>query len=336
TAFTQPKPGLKGKLAFHTQKQLLRLKEKGTIYDASIGTEEETIAIAKKIIQNHPIKTLICTGAPFNWLYLGARLKKEFPQLKYLADYRDPWLTAKNYGMPQLNDKQRTHETAKQQEVLDVADFVSSPYEGLTNKTLSESATEPFSQPLVIPHFFDPNSLPPLVPQMENGTFTIVYGGACYMGSKTYLEGLKKAIAELKGLRPDLHRILRIKIYSSDYDQFTSIFGASDQVMIGKNIGEKLFHEINASSASMILLADHNKDFQTTKFWEFVSRRKPICYIGPAGLSQSVLENNNWGMGISTGQDLISFMEKKDWNRSSDFSDHTVDHIAELLENEVL
>ena len=156
------------------------------------------------------------------------------------------------------------------------------------------------------------------------------------MGSEIFLQKLKVAIEELKELRPDLHRSLRFKIHSSEYSKFTSIFGSSDQVMIGKNIGQKLFHEINASSASMILLADHNKDFQTTKFWEFVSRRKPVCYIGPDGETKSILESQSWGMQVNSGKDLISFMEKKDWNRSSDFTDHTVDYIAQRIEKEVL
>ena len=329
-SFTHPQPGVKQKLAFHWNKFWLRKKHKGTIYDVALGTENEAIAKAKNLIKKHEIETLIATGAPFHWLYTAAKIKEALPHLYFLADYRDPYLTAKNYGMPSLTPTQMAHEEAKQAFIFEHADGISSPYQGLTELTLSQAKGRK-PQAKVIPHAFDPQSLPPLRPQVEQGPFTLIYGGACYMGSEKYLRGFASAMQTLKEQRPDLHHRLQVKIFSDDKSKFDDLFEGNDRVRIMENIGAGLFEEINMASASIILLADHNKDFQTTKFWEFASRRKPIAYIGPEGKTANFLASEKLGVSVMTGELLASFMESTDWNRGYDFSKHTMEHTVNEL-----
>ncbi|MCB0539521.1 MAG: hypothetical protein KDE33_18545, partial [Bacteroidetes bacterium] len=47
--------------------------------------------------ENKDVKTLIISGNPFEQFYFGYLLKKEFPDLKWVADYRDDWTTNELY-----------------------------------------------------------------------------------------------------------------------------------------------------------------------------------------------------------------------------------------------
>jgi hypothetical protein len=48
------------------------------------------------------------------------------------------------------------------------------------------------------------------------------------------------------------------------------------------------------------MLADYNKDFFTTKFFDYLPYNKPIVYIGPDGAVRQFLQKN--------GQQLTSFL----------------------------
>lgn len=50
---------------------------------------------ARDIISKNPdIKFLLISGNPFEQFYFGYLLKKEFPYIKWIADYRDEWTTS--------------------------------------------------------------------------------------------------------------------------------------------------------------------------------------------------------------------------------------------------
>lgn len=332
--FTHPQPGIRNKLKFHAFKKWLRLKEKGGIYDVSIGMEEALIKRCSELIEEEKITHLIATGAPFNLLVTAAKLKKKYPHLFFLADYRDPWLTAKNYGMPQLNDAQKTVEKNKQQLVFEQANLITSPYKKLTHLTISQNTNpEVKLRGEELGHCFDESKLPPIRPQMESGSFTLVYGGAFYMGIEKNLKQLVATIEKLKNSHPKLHHQLQVKIFSDDQSKFKEALNGHHKIQVMPSIGKGLFEEIDRASASIIMLAEHNKDFKTSKFWEFASRRKPIAFIGAEGETSQFIEENRMGLHVQKPEDLAKFMEGSDWNRAYPIENHTLKHICTELKS---
>jgi glycosyltransferase involved in cell wall biosynthesis len=47
---------------------------------------------ARRLIREHGIDTVMITVPPYSSLMVGLRLKHEFPNLKFIADFRDEWL----------------------------------------------------------------------------------------------------------------------------------------------------------------------------------------------------------------------------------------------------
>ena len=327
--FTHPQEGIRNKIKFHVYKNWLRLKEKGSIYDVSLGMETELLACCNKLIETEKITHIISTGAPFNLLLIGAKIKKKYPHLCFIADYRDPWLTAKNYGMPGLNEAQKQFEKDKQQQVFEQVDLITSPYQNLTNLTISQNSNP--SLQLIgkeLGHCFDEAKIPPIRPQMESGSFTLIYGGAFYMGIEKKLKQFIQSIHGLKSSHPALHHQLQIKIFTHDQVKFKESFEGQHKVQVMPAIGKGLFEEIDRASASVIMLADHNKNFKTSKFWEFTSRRKPIAFIGEPGETSHFIEENKMGLHIRNPEDLAKFMQEKEWNRGYNIEQHTLEHVC--------
>jgi hypothetical protein len=64
----------------------------------------------------------------------------------------------------------------------------------------------------------------------------------------------------------------------------------ADVVIFRKPIGNKIFKEIANAHYVIILLSEHNKNYLTSKFFEYLPYRKPYFYIGPEGhVSNTIL-----------------------------------------------
>jgi hypothetical protein len=50
-----------------------------------------SVKFLKKYIRANGIKTVITTGPPHSLHLIGMKLKKKFPEIKWIADFRDPW-----------------------------------------------------------------------------------------------------------------------------------------------------------------------------------------------------------------------------------------------------
>jgi hypothetical protein len=324
--FTHPGKGLWDKIRFHLYKRALRKRSLGTIYDQAIDWEAPLHAALEQLVKAHPVSTIIASGAPFNLLYYTANFVASHPEIQFIADYRDPWISARNYGMPELNEAQLAHEIEKQNRVLEVADIISSPYEKLSLLIKEEGKGKPVkAQFIELGHCFDQEQLPTLVKVQEDKGFTFVYGGALYQGIERYFDQLSELLDTLKVEDRALYERVHFKVYSSDFERLQGRYSKHNQLKFLAPIGSKLFTEIDRSSAAIIALSEHNKDFKTTKFYEFLSRKKPIFYLGPKGDVAQFLERKNLGSAVQTVDELKAFIERKDWEQM-DLSEHELKH----------
>lgn len=331
--FTHPSEHLWDKVRYHIFKNKLRARCLGTIYDQAIDWEPVLTEALTEITQKHPISTIIATGAPFNILYYVAKFKAQHKDLQFIADYRDPWLSARNYGMPELSEEQMAHEVEKQDEVLAHADIVFSPYLSLSKKIeLENTKGLGNANYLELAHCYDPANLPPpkSTKKRKSETYTIVYGGALYQGAEEQFDRLDRCLNELQLISPQHHDKIRIECYSSDYLRLKARFANQEKIAFKTAIDKELFQRIDESSAAMILLSEHNQDFKTTKFYEFLSRKKPIMYLGPKGTVAEFIEKENLGINITSATDLINLMDKGEWG-TYDLSQHELEHLGKNL-----
>jgi hypothetical protein len=66
-------------------------------------------------------------------------------------------------------------------------------------------------------------------------------------------------------------------------------------VKSANSIGDKIFSEIAKSDFCIIFLAEHNRNFFTTKYFEYLPLQKPYLFIGPEGKVSKEIEANKMG-----------------------------------------
>lgn len=296
------------KLTYRLELLKLRRRVKGTIYDAAIGWEKHLIPKASELIEKHDIRNMIITGAPFNLFVYGASLKRKYPHLNYIADYRDPWLTAPNYGMQNLSDKRKLVEVEKQNQLFAAVDTITAPATEMLRQLKSECSEA--SQPAFyhLAHSYDEEEVAEIKSSRHrtapNDEVRLIYGGALYIGLEPHLERLNNALTKIRKDNPLLYRQLTIDLYTPHH-RFKNIFEEnSDKVHFHEPIGTDFFRELLASHASFIFLSEHNKNFQTTKFYEVLAYKKPFVYVGAEGDTASLIREQSLGCVLHDTEDL--------------------------------
>ncbi|HOZ87745.1 MAG TPA: hypothetical protein PL029_08305 [Bacteroidia bacterium] len=294
-------------------KLLLKLLYGGTIFDKAIGVQDKFIAIAREVIKNDKIHTLFVTGTPFNLLYYSALLKKEFQDLRIVADYRDPWLGAQNYGMQTLSPARKNFEIKKQNYVFEHVDYVCAPNPVLLQEikntyTGSENRLAEFIE---LPHAFDPDDVVPARSgEGSSGKIKIIYAGTVYLGIEKYLRFLNEAIAYVKQKGPGL--AIELSFYTYQKEQESIFSDNRDLVKFSDSIGDGVFKIARSSDFILILLSEHNKNYVTSKFFEFLPYQKPYLYVGPPGLVSDKIVNEGLGYYLKQKEDLYHVLTSAD------------------------
>jgi glycosyltransferase involved in cell wall biosynthesis len=337
-SLSHPQPTWMGKIKFHAQKRIMLWREKGTIYDQSIGWNKTMLPICRDILSKKNIDAIIATGAPWNLLVHAAQLKSEFPHVKLLVDYRDPWLTARNYGMTALKSTRMNAEIRKQKFVFEQADVVSTPYEYLTKQLHDWSETQCKHQPrfATLAHFFDADDF-----QLESASandteiFRLVYAGDIYVGSEPQWRQLETLLQSISNSLP-ANRKIQLDLYTHA-KMPTGILNLPC-VRVHEPVGKSIFGIMQSADALLIVLPENKKNERTTKFFEYLPLRKPLLVVAPEGEVTQFVETNRLGIhGGQSAEKVQSFFTgafaQHEFNSTFDIQSQTANsRAAELIE----
>lgn len=311
---------------------------KGTIYDKAIGKERDVLKLASKIIELNKIENVIVTGAPFNLIYYAAKIKILFPKLFVLADYRDPWLKAVNYGMQNLSAKNKLAEQNKQNLVFETIDVITAPNSFLLDEIKGTYNGRNFIKAnfVELPHAYDEDDFLTfdILKNDISHALKIVYAGSVYLGAKSYFE---EFINQINKYNCKKEHLVELEIYMDDYKSLHQFQNAA--ISIKPSVGKDIFKVISEADYVLILLAEHNKDFKTTKFYEFLPFQKPYLYIGSLGEVAKNISEDEMGIVIKdVKNEMVSFIESHFssnlvFKGLSKFKNHTFQKRVELINN---
>jgi hypothetical protein len=269
-----------------------------------------------KLVNTHDVKWIIATGAPFNLLYFAADFIRLNPRYKLWADLRDPWLDAKNYGMPQLNSKRKAAEWRKAEIVLKYASVVSCPtldairiFDTIDNGKYSKNLLE-------LRHFFDPKDFDIRTTNVSSNKIKVVYGGDIYPGAERFVHQMLEDLRQLKKDFLEVYNRMDIRFYSDSFSKVQTSFSDLEVVHIGPSIGENIFDEIANSDWCIILLTDFNRHFFTTKYFEYQPFEKPFLYLGPEGKVSNEIRDQKAGLNW---EDFLKELRTADWSTLKHF-----------------
>lgn len=93
------------------------------IPDARVFWVKPSIKYLKQYLKRHHFDALVTTGPPHSLHLIGLGLKKEFPNLHWIADFRDPWTEISYYKHLKLTRKSDKKHRELEQQVFENADI---------------------------------------------------------------------------------------------------------------------------------------------------------------------------------------------------------------------
>jgi len=252
------------------------------IPDPRKGWNRFAVQKAARIIREHGIRYVLTTSPPHSTQLIGLKLKKMFPELKWIADLRDPWTDIYYYKNFYGTWPAKRYDRKLEENVLHKADKII---------TVGESLADLFSDKLhhktkdisVITNGYDEDDFRNMQANVVPGKTMITY-----VGSITDQYPLREFIdvindLSISGRHNELsmriagHVSHNMKTLINDYpvSRFINIIPYTNHRQSIKYMLE--------SNMLLLLIPDHplNKLIITGKIFEYLRTGKPILAIGP-------------------------------------------------------
>lgn len=259
------------------EKTLLWIRGNLFIPDARFLWVKPSGKYLKQYIRENNIDTIVTSGPPHSLHLIGLRLKKDL-NIKWFADFRDPWTTIGYHKALKLSSYAEKKHKALEKEVLNSADTII-----VTSKTTKTEFEALTSKPIeVITNGYDVEKVEK---QPLDEKFTLAHIGSFLSerNPRILWKALKELIKENKDFKNDF-RLKLIGATSQEVLDTISEFKLTDFV---QNLGYVSHQEaVEHQRKSQVLLlieidSEDTKSIIPGKLFEYMVSERPIVAIGP-------------------------------------------------------
>lgn len=275
------------------EKALLWVRGNIFIPDARFLWVNPSVNYLKKYIQENNIDTIVTSGPPHSLHLIGLQLKQDL-NIKWLADFRDPWTTIGYHKALKLSAYAKKKHKQLEHQVLNSADTII-----VTSKTTKTEFEAITSKPIeVITNGYDVEKVDK---QPLDQKFTLAHIGSFLSERNPII--LWKALQELVQENQDFKNDFQLKLIgaiSQEVLDTISEFKLQDYV---QNLGYLSHQEaIEHQRKSQVLLlieinSEATKSIIPGKLFEYLVSERPIIGIGPEAADfAEIITSTNTGV----------------------------------------
>ena len=256
-------------------------------------------------LKENPVDAIITTGPPHSMHLIGMGLKKNFPSLPWVADFRDPWTNIdfyKDLNLTWLADK--IHHKLER-EVLQNADTVLVVSRGMEE----EFALMKPKKLRVITNGYDESDVQVGTLTLD-GRFSISHIGTLNAARNPRI--VWKVLSEICAENVDFKKDLQIQLVGKvDFSVLEDIqsYGLQEQLLkIDYLSHSEAIAKQNSSQVLMLLInqSGNAKGILTGKFFEYLAAKRPILAVGPTDGDAAVVLNET-GAGV-----IVDFADEQE------------------------
>ena len=268
-----------------------------------------SVKYLEEYLKTHPVEAIITTGPPHSMHIIGLHLKRK-TNIKWIADFRDPWTNIdfyKELNLSAFADKQ--HHTmemevlAEADTVLTIGNTMKEEFEEMLRKNNSFKA----GKVKAITNGYDEDDVKGSEISLDE-KFSIAHIGTLTPSRNPHV--LWKALQKLTKENTEFANDLQIKFVGKvDANVSESLQKAGLDKYVNKI--EYLDHDkvIDLQCRSQVLLllinnTPNSKGILTGKFFEYMSAQRPILCIGPADGDAAAILNETQSGKISGYEDV--------------------------------
>ena len=240
-----------------------------------------SIKYLKKYIEENRIDTIITTGPPHSLHIIGLELKKSYPILRWLADFRDPWTQISYHSELKLTAKAQKKHKELENKVLQTADcIIATSYTDAENYKKSGAGRVE-----VITNGFEESDF--RIGKFISNKFKITYSGGLEIARNPVV--LWKALSELIQENEAFKTDFELEFYgnlSQEVENSIVQNGLEDHLVKKGYVSHKESIQ-GIKNADLLLLTnfpdEKSKGIIPGKLFEYMATGNPVLAIGPDG-----------------------------------------------------
>ncbi|RTY72728.1 glycosyltransferase family 4 protein [Flavobacterium sp. LS1R10] len=249
------------------------------IPDARVFWVKPSVAYLEKYIVENNIDTIVTSGPPHSLHLIGLELKQKL-DLKWFADFRDPWTTIGYHKSLRLSSFAAKKHKALEHQVLNTADTII-----VTSKTTKTEFQAITAKPIaVITNGYDTEQVEK---QALDSKFSLAHIGS-FLSERNPLI-LWESLVELIHEIPEFKSHVEIKLIgavSQEVLETMTQFGLNSYL---NNLGyvshaEAIAHQRKSQVLLLVEInSEETKSIIPGKLFEYMVSNRPIIAIGPKG-----------------------------------------------------
>jgi len=249
------------------------------IPDPRRGWNKYAFKKACELIEDEGIKYIITTSPPHSTQLVGLKLRKKYPEIKWIADLRDPWTDIYYYDQFYPSFISKAIDRNLEKKVLKTCDRIITVGKSLKNHFSSKTGGIQ-NKIEVITNGFDDDDFTGYTAS-EPEKFTISYIGTL---SDSYpVNGLLEALNKLSNEEFELKLRFVGTVSKKQKDLIHSKLKESDLEFVHYVDHASAIKYMLDTTLLLLIIPDHvsSKSIITGKIFEYIATGKPIICIGP-------------------------------------------------------
>lgn len=239
-----------------------------------------SIHFLTEYINNHPVDAIITTGPPHSMHMIGLGLKKNFPKLPWIADFRDPWTNIDFYKELNLTWFADKIHKRLEKKVIQTANSIVVVSNGMKEEY---QLMQP-NHIQVISNGYDQSDVLETDVKMDQG-FSISHIGTlnAARNPNTVWKVLSEICSKNVNFKSDLQIQLVGKVDFSVLESIRQNNLTENLIKIDYLSHSEAIAKQQSSQVLMLLInqSGNAKGILTGKFFEYLAAKRPILAVGP-------------------------------------------------------
>lgn len=256
------------------------------------------------IIREENVEYIYSTSYPYSSHLLGLYLKKIFPHIRWITDFRDEWTNNPYYADDFFKKLKYKKERKQELAVTDRCDFLITNSQFMLNNFIKD-APRLKTRSTYIPNGYDEYDFKGLKNEKNGGEkFVITHTGSLY-GKRNlteFLEGLKLAIENKDIDKEDLEIRLVGNINKDVIEEYENQYDLVGKIKIFGYMEHRKSIQMLYNSDILLLIigkVQGAENFYSGKIFEYIRADRPILGIVPEkGAAAQVIEETNTGIVV--------------------------------------
>lgn len=254
-----------------------------------------------KIIEEEKPDVLYTTSYPYSSHLLGFEVKKRYPKIRWIADYRDEWTNNPFHLDSGLRRMKLKAERSKELKVNRHCDFLIANTRQMLNNFVKDTPSLK-DRSAFIPNGYDEDDFRGLQRTVRSDSkFVLTHTGSLY--GRRNLDEILDALKQLTDRGDiDKNRIeVRIvgNVHETVLDDYRRRYNFTDQIRSYGYMPHRQSIEMLFESDALLLLIGKGKgsgNFYTGKVFEYIRTGVPILGIVPEGAAAELLKETGTGL----------------------------------------